>query len=77
MLMVMGAAVGCFLFFAEREETAGQLRYIGKQTGMLPVASPTNCRKSYPFADEADTFQNDLHNKLHAQKCTAKNEKIA
>jgi hypothetical protein len=30
---------------------------------MLPVASPTNCRKSYPFADEADTFQNDLHNK--------------
>ena len=30
---------------------------------MLPVASPTNCRKSYPFADEADTFQNDFHNK--------------
>ena len=27
------------------------------------MASPTNCRKSYPFADEADTFQNDLHNK--------------
>ena len=30
---------------------------------MLPVASPTNCRKSCPFADEGYTFQNDLHNK--------------
>ena len=48
-----------------------------KQTGMLPVALPTNCCKSCCSVAEAKILRKDLHNKLHAQKCTTKNEKIA
>lgn len=36
---------------------------IQKQTGMLPVASPTKCRKSCGSVPEADTLQKDFHNK--------------
>ena len=34
-----------------------------KQTGMLPVASPTNCRKPCCYAAEYGVLQKDLHNK--------------
>jgi len=34
-----------------------------KQTGMLPAASPTKCRKSSSFVPEADALPEDLHNK--------------
>ena len=33
-----------------------------KQTGMLPVASPTKCRKSCGSVPEADILQKDYHN---------------
>ena len=36
---------------------------IQKQTGMLPVASPTKCRKSCGSVPEADALQKDFHNK--------------